>query len=74
MQELNSTPTITLVDPATPPVEPEGMAGAWLVLGAVLGFLIGVTWVLIAAWWALARAAFRDPSLRLSNNLQGASV
>ena len=74
MQELNSTPTITMVDPATPPVDPEGMMGAWILLGAILGLLAGISWVLLSAWWSLAKAALRDPAVRLSGNLQSASA
>lgn len=74
MQELNSTPTITMVDPATPPVDPEGIMAAWVILGAILGLLFGIAWVLISAWWLLAKVAFHDPGVRLSGNLQSASA
>ena len=74
MQELNSTPTITMVDPATPPVDPEGMMAAWMILGAILGLLFGIGWVLISAWWSLASIALFDPAVRLSGNLHSASA
>jgi len=60
MEEVNTTPTITIVDEAIPPMQADGWSGAWIGIGALLGLIGTITWILFVEWLKLLAADGSD--------------
>ena len=71
LEEVKQTPLFTIIeDPHLPVVPDSRRAKAWLLVGAMVGMLAALIWVVVKEYWSYLKRAYPQHSAKLQGEVQ----